>query len=388
LTGLSKLEVLIILCCFTKIMYYYPSYYCGIFKMHRFLTELMDVPSISAVSWGTHRLDIFALGAENNDMFHKAWGEDIGWRPSKTEWEFLGGTFSSPPAAVCWGNDRLDIFALGIANDMFHKAWDGDWRPSKTDWHRLPEGRFIGPPAAVSTGERQLDIFALSNYNSMEYNRYNGNRGWDFTDWQFLGWPALGVKFLSPPAAAKRHTDWADVVAIGTDNSLYHKTFNVTQQIPKGWEDIGGTWRSTPAVVLGGYGRLDVFAIGTNNQMYHKFKEGGHWNPSTKGWDRLDGVWFSPPVVVSWGFHRLDVFAIGTNNSLYHISSDDGKNFPGPPQNLGGIWTSPPAVVSWGGHRLDVFEISRENNMYHTASDDGKKFSGWENIGAAFKRFL
>src|SRR5919112_6448132 len=113
----------------------------------------MDVPSISAVSWESDRLDIFALGWENNDMFHRAWDGD--WSP-KTEWEFLGGTFTSPPAAVSWDKARLDIFALGIANDMFHKAWDGDWRPSKTDWHNLPGARFIGPPAAVSTGQRQL----------------------------------------------------------------------------------------------------------------------------------------------------------------------------------------------------------------------------------------
>jgi hypothetical protein len=45
-------------------------------------------------------------------------------------WEALGGVFSSPPAVVSWGDNRLDIFGLGNDKQMFHKAWDGTaWRP-------------------------------------------------------------------------------------------------------------------------------------------------------------------------------------------------------------------------------------------------------------------
>jgi len=40
-------------------------------------------------------------------------------------------------AAVSWGNNRLDIFALGTDNQMFHKAWAGAWFPSPTDWEPL-----------------------------------------------------------------------------------------------------------------------------------------------------------------------------------------------------------------------------------------------------------
>lgn len=48
--------------------------------------------------------------------------------PRVTRWEGLGGAFTSPPSVVAWGPNRLDIFALGLDRQMFHKAWTGaDW---------------------------------------------------------------------------------------------------------------------------------------------------------------------------------------------------------------------------------------------------------------------
>ncbi len=87
-------------------------------------------------SWGQNRLDIFGLGTDGA-MYHKAW-DGTAWRPSLTDWERLGGVFTSPPAVASWGQNRLDIFGLGTDGAMYHKAWDGTaWRPSLTDWERL-----------------------------------------------------------------------------------------------------------------------------------------------------------------------------------------------------------------------------------------------------------
>lgn len=38
-------------------------------------------------------------------------------------WDGLGGTFSSPPFAVSRAANKLDIFGLGIDNQMYHKYW-------------------------------------------------------------------------------------------------------------------------------------------------------------------------------------------------------------------------------------------------------------------------
>jgi hypothetical protein len=46
--------------------------------------------------------------------------------------------FSSPPAVASWGENRLDIFGLGMDGAMYHKAWDGTaWKPSLTGWESL-----------------------------------------------------------------------------------------------------------------------------------------------------------------------------------------------------------------------------------------------------------
>jgi hypothetical protein len=55
----------------------------------------------------------------------------------------LGGWFTGAPAAVAWGPDRLDVFAVA-SEEMYHKAWNGSqWEPSLTGWHSLG-GQFSG----------------------------------------------------------------------------------------------------------------------------------------------------------------------------------------------------------------------------------------------------
>src|SRR5258705_13008722 len=62
----------------------------------------------------------------------------VPYPPSFPSWEPLGGVFNSPLSAVSWGVNRLDIFGLGMDNQMYHKAWDGaQWQPSVTDWEPL-----------------------------------------------------------------------------------------------------------------------------------------------------------------------------------------------------------------------------------------------------------
>ncbi len=193
--------------------------------------------STAVVSWAANRLDIFALGTDNS-MYHQYW-DGSSWGPSATGWEPRGGTFNSPPAVVSWGPNRLDIFALGTDNSMYHQYWDGSsWGPSATGWEPLG-GEFKSPPAVVSWGPNRLDIFAL-----------------------------------------------------GTDNSLYHKWWDGSSWGPSatGWEPRGGTFNSPPAVVSWAANRLDIFALGTDNSMYHQYWDGSSWGPSATGWEPRGGT--------------------------------------------------------------------------------------------------
>ncbi|WP_203905869.1 hypothetical protein, partial [Virgisporangium aliadipatigenens] len=52
--------------------------------------------------------------------------------------ENLGGISTSPPAAVSWARNRLDVFLTGTDSALYHKCWDGTrWQPSVGGWNPL-----------------------------------------------------------------------------------------------------------------------------------------------------------------------------------------------------------------------------------------------------------
>jgi hypothetical protein len=89
---------------------------------------------------------------------------------------------------VSWGPNRLDVFGVGVDNVMLHKWWDGtNWQPSnsKVLWQRLDGASVISPPAAVSWAPNRLDVFGLDEDNVVRHNW-----SWDGANWG--GWEALG----------------------------------------------------------------------------------------------------------------------------------------------------------------------------------------------------
>jgi hypothetical protein len=89
-----------------------------------------------------------------------------------------------------------------------------------------------------------------------------------------------------------------DLFGLGTDNQVYHKSWDakdgaVWRPFAQGWETLGGTFNSGPAAVSWGSKRLDLFGLGTDNQVYHKSwdaKDGAVWRPSAQGWETLGGI--------------------------------------------------------------------------------------------------
>jgi len=44
-------------------------------------------------------------------------------------WESLGGTLTSPPSVVSWGNNRLDVFGLGTDSACWYDEPFRSFRP-------------------------------------------------------------------------------------------------------------------------------------------------------------------------------------------------------------------------------------------------------------------
>ena len=51
--------------------------------------------------------------------------------PQWSEWEDLGGSFTSAPSVASWGVNRLDVFAQAAGQTMLHQAYDDEtWYPA------------------------------------------------------------------------------------------------------------------------------------------------------------------------------------------------------------------------------------------------------------------
>jgi hypothetical protein len=260
-------------------------------------------------------------------------------------WESLGGIIESPPVAVSWGPDRLDIFAVGTDQALYHRWWDGaNWG----GWESLG-GILSSPPSVVCWGPNRIDIFANGTDNAV-YHRW-----WDGANWG--GWESLGGIVVSPPSAVSWAPNRLDVFALGTDSALYHRWWDGANW--GGWESLGGLLTSPPSAVCWGPNRIDIFANGSDNAVWHRWWDGFNWG----GWESLGGILTTPPVAVSWDTDRLDIFARGTDSALYHRWWD-GANWGGW-ESLGGVLTSSSSVVSWSADRLDIFSRGSDCAMWH-----------------------
>ena len=76
---------------------------------------LLEEPD--CVSWGSNRIDCFARGTDQA-MWHRWWD---GWQWGG--WESLGGILLEQPDCVSWGSNRLDCFARGTDKAMWHRWW-------------------------------------------------------------------------------------------------------------------------------------------------------------------------------------------------------------------------------------------------------------------------
>ena len=328
--------------------------------------------AIASVSRSNGSMDIFGL-APNNSMQHMLWN---GHLPASLE--NLGGGFNSPPAVVSWGPNRIDVFALGLDNQVWHRYQDnGSWSPA---WQGLllPGGlAFKSRPVVVSWGTGRIDIFGLGLDNSMLHLWCDGS-----CDGTGYGWDQLGGGFHSPPAVVSWGPGRIDIFALGLDNEVWHDAWDNSWGYWSGWGQLPGiVFNSPPAVVSWGPGRIDIFGVGTDNSMWHNCWENG-WC----GWQSLGGLFNnSPPAVTSWGPNRLDIFGLDPKNSMLHMTWANDRSIMPPGwygwYKMGGTFNSAPNAVSWEYNNspstIDVVGLGTNNEMYHKHWYWYTGWSGW-----------
>jgi hypothetical protein len=205
----------------------------------------------AAVSWGPARFDVFAAGNDGK-VYHKfyqsAWfgsgpGSQLG------DWESIGGLpgwkslVAGSLSAVSWGYARFDVFANGVDGRVYHKFFDYAWGPNSinADWESVSgppattvvNGKqrpteLVGSSAAVSGCIGCLDIFVTATDGQIYHQYYAGvwGLGGMTANWEPLGGPGLTYGFYDTPAAVASGNGQIDVIAIGANANAYDKSYN------------------------------------------------------------------------------------------------------------------------------------------------------------------
>jgi hypothetical protein len=238
------------------------------------LGQLTSAPA--AASWQENRLDCFVRGTKNH-MWHKSW-DGAAW----SVWVDLGG----PPAPPIVAGDHLLALVAHPVGPM------------------VSFGELASAPAAVSWGQDRIDCFARGT------DQHLWHKWWDGSAWH--GWEDLGGTLASAPAVASWGPNRLDCFVQGPANHLWHKWWDGAAWST--WEDLGGDLTSAPAVASATKNRLECFVRGTDNHLWRAGWNGSDWST----WEDLGGILTDAPTVVSWGSKRYDCFVRGTNNHMWH----------------------------------------------------------------------
>ena len=189
------------------------------------LGGILESPPV-AVSWGPNRIDVFTMGTDSA-LWHR-WWDGAHWGG----WESLGGTITSPPSVVSWAPNRLDVFARGTDSAMWHRWWDGaHWG----GWQSLGGYHRVRDRSAVSRAPNRLDVFDARHR----------------------------PRALAPLVGRPR------VGRLGNAGAALHRVGTAGPAVLRG----------TPHTATGS----TCFARGTDNGCWHRWWDGAHWG----GWEFL-----------------------------------------------------------------------------------------------------
>jgi hypothetical protein len=261
---------------------------------------------VGAVSWGPHRLDVFAAGQPGNQLYHW-WWDGSNWSAP----EARGGNLKAESvSAVSWGANRLDVFAVEAGSgQLLHWCWDGsNWNGPE------PHGGTMNPQgvSAVSWGANRLDVFAVEAGTG-----------------QLLHWSWDGANWGGPePRGGKMNSETVSAVCWGPNRiDVFGVEAGSGQLLHWAWDGsnwggpqgLGGTMNvEGVSAVSSGPNRLSVFGIEAwTGQLLNWSWDGSRW---------INAVPVAPDAKLPAGdvsavcrsSGQIDVLARAADNSLGH----------------------------------------------------------------------
>ena len=246
------------------------------------------------------------------------------WSSDQTGWTSLGAPpvgVVGDPAAVSWGNGRIDVFVRGGDNRLW-QIWTACGGCQWSAWLKPvgDDGTLASSPTATSWGPDRLDVFVLGT-NGVIYQRFWAGSSWNGS-WLSRGTPPPGA-FPDRPGAASWGPGRIDLFVRGADNRLWQSYW--AGQGWSGWLQPPGTQAgvlaSAPSASPWGAGlpgaspRLTVFVRGTNGHVYQTTWDAA-WSPWAPIGAPQDMIIGAPGVFTSLQFAPY-ILGRGTDNRAY-----------------------------------------------------------------------
>lgn len=286
---------------------------------------ITDLPYCSGLATGA------AISLGGSAALVAAMPDGLYWSPA------VGGIFSDrvtaefdyPPTAVAFGHDRVDVVGVGSDSRVWHtyKAGPDAWRR----WERpatLPMSGQISVTTWTPDRPDRLDLIGRGPANDCWHlffdKTYPG--GWGPRPGGATApaqWESLGGALNSDPVSVSWGPNRIDVVAVGTDNRLYHRYADGTWKLPR-WERISSfTTHGRPSLSASAVGRLDVITLDQSGQVRHAYSSGGRFvgADGEVSWETVTPNPEIPfrgnPVGVPGPGDAFHVLAVGQNLTLY-----------------------------------------------------------------------
>jgi ABC-type polysaccharide/polyol phosphate transport system ATPase subunit/acylphosphatase len=164
--------------------------------------------------------------------------------------------------------DRYQNLVSSAKTQGNRQSEDGK-QPPNNGWHNWRNslgGTLTTGPVVARNADGRLEVFARGTDNALWHIRQTSpNNGWS-------GWSSLGRALTTDPVVARNADGRLEVFVRGTDTALWH----IWQTSPNnGWSDwnfLKGVLTSKPVVARNADGRLEVFMRGTDNALWHKWQ--------------------------------------------------------------------------------------------------------------------
>jgi hypothetical protein len=283
----------------------------------------------------------FVVDADGHLMLHQfaaGVGEQI---------RALGGTLTSPPAAIVHSSDSNAVYVFGRGGDgaLWYQRVTAS---SSSGWLTL--GGFLQgtPTAAMGLLDGVLNVFVRGGDDAL-WQRSIAGPGPDFTEWQSLG----GI-LIDDPASASITNAPPTVVGVGVDGALW--TGQLSDAGWTGWTSLGGQVTSYPWMVADGTEGY-VFAVGLDDAMwFNRRTAGGSW----AGWQSLGGQLLSGPGGYE-GPSGPIVLGVGTDQAGWkqHVTPSGGAGWV----SIGGTFISNLFGAQLGANGY-VYGVGQDGRLY------------------------